>query len=207
MRPKVVIIVFFAAFLVLGAALLVKRSPIEPKPAATMTETPAAPAIPAPASSVPETVVVPPPQTNSVTPEQRQEAVDAETDRLQQWSMKDDPASLSNILADLTNPEKEVREAAINATKEFGSTNAIPALKAAAEATEDLQEKIAYLDAAQFLTIPPIDFSGPSAAPTPDQVQREQQRIARRQTRHFRQVPGPNAPAAVPDSGAPGGPN
>ena len=67
--------------------------------------------------------------TNILTDEQRQAAIDAEIDRLQQWSMNDDPASLSNILADLTSPEKEIRDAAIEATKEFGSTNAIPALE------------------------------------------------------------------------------
>ena len=35
--------------------------------------------------------------------------------------MNDDPTSLSNILADLPNSEKEIREAAIDAAKHFGS--------------------------------------------------------------------------------------
>jgi HEAT repeat protein len=55
----------------------------------------------------------------------------AEIDRLQDWSMNDDAESLNHIVADLTSPEKEIREAAIEATKQFGSADAISALKAA----------------------------------------------------------------------------
>ena len=52
-------------------------------------------------------------------------------DRLQDWSMNDDAESLNHIVAGLTSPEKEIREAAIEATKQFGSADAISALKAA----------------------------------------------------------------------------
>jgi hypothetical protein len=45
----------------------------------------------------------------------------AEIDRLRDWSMNDDAESLNHIVADLTSPEKEIREAAIEATKQFGS--------------------------------------------------------------------------------------
>ena len=45
----------------------------------------------------------------------------AEIDRLQDWSTNDDAESLNHIVADLTSPEKEIREAAIEATKQFGS--------------------------------------------------------------------------------------
>jgi HEAT repeat protein len=57
----------------------------------------------------------------------------AEIDRLQDWSMNDDAESLNHIVAGLTSPEKEIREAAIEATKQFGSADAISALKAAAD--------------------------------------------------------------------------
>ena len=82
--------------------------------------------------------------------------------------MNDDPASLSNILADLTNPEKKIREAATDATKQFGSTNAIPALKAAVETTDDPQEKAAYLEAADFLSLPSMDVNGSSVLEPPE---------------------------------------
>ncbi|MGO8681494.1 MAG: hypothetical protein ACLQU6_11330 [Limisphaerales bacterium] len=54
-------------------------------------------------------------------------------DRLQDWSMNDDAESLNHIVAGPTSPEKEIREAAIEATKQSASTNAISALKAAAD--------------------------------------------------------------------------
>jgi len=128
-----------------------------------------------PVAPPPTNTVTPP--TNAVTPELSQEAIDAEVDRLQDWSMNDDPESLSNILADLTNSVKEVRDAAIDAAKQFGSTNAIPALKAAAETTDDLQEKIAYLEAADFLSLPGLEFSGLAVQKTPEQIQEQRDAI------------------------------
>ncbi len=47
--------------------------------------------------------------------------------------MNDDAESLNHIVAGPTSPEKEIREAAIEATKQSASTNAISALKAAAD--------------------------------------------------------------------------
>src|SRR5208282_3514020 len=63
----------------------------------------------------------------------RQKERAAGIDRLQDWSMNDDAESLNHIVAGLTSPEKEIREAAIEATKQSGSTNAISALKADAD--------------------------------------------------------------------------
>ena len=68
----------------------------------------------------------------------------------------DDPASLKLIVTDLTSPDKGVRMAAIEATKQFGSADAIPALKAAADSTDDLEAKTAYLEAAHFLSLPKL---------------------------------------------------
>ena len=141
-----------------------------------------------------------PASTNILTPEQREAAIDAETDRLQQWSANDDPASLSNILTDLTNPEKEIREAAIEATKQFGSSNAIPALKAAAANTADTEEQIALLEAANFLSLPSINFDGSATQRTPEEIQagaqRRAEREARRQAQMQQRAPNQNSPAA-----------
>jgi hypothetical protein len=165
MRPKIVFALLLLALLVLGAVFLLKQhwgnatapppvnESVSPAPVASVTPPPA------PISAAPAA-------TNAPTPEQREAAIDAETDRLQEWSMSDDPASLSNILADLTNPEKEVREAAIEATKQFGSTNAIPTLKTVAANTTDTGEQIALLEAANFLSLPPVDFSQPTPPKT-----------------------------------------
>jgi HEAT repeat protein len=82
-----------------------------------------------------------------------------EIDRLQDWSMNDDTESLNHIVADLTSPDKEIREAAIEATKQFGSADAIPSLKAAADSTENIEDKTAYLEAADFLSLPSMEIT------------------------------------------------
>ena len=66
----------------------------------------------------------------------------AEIDRLQDWSMNDDAESLNHIVA----------------AKQFGSTNAISALKAAADSAENIEDKIAYLEAANFLSLPSMEI-------------------------------------------------
>jgi Flp pilus assembly protein CpaB len=99
MRPKIIILILVAGLAgVIGMLLIKHRMP--PPPAATpiaIAETkPAAP------QTAPTIANVPPPApapvaaapvatTNTLTDEQRQAAIDAETDRLQQWSMNDDP--------------------------------------------------------------------------------------------------------------------
>jgi hypothetical protein len=191
MRPKIIILILVAGLAgVIGMLLIKYRMPPPPaaapiaiaeaKPAAPQT----APAIanvpspaPAPAAAAPVAT------TNIMTDEQRQAAINAETDRLQEWSMNDDPESLSNILADLTNPEQEVREAAIEAAEQFGGTNAIPILKNLAANDEDPKEKAALLEAANFLSLPSIlDAAGPI---TP--AEREARRQARIQKRALNQ--------------------
>jgi HEAT repeat protein len=102
--------------------------------------------------------------------------------------MNDDPASLSSILADLTNSEKEIREAAIEATEQFGSTNAIPILKNLAANDADPKEKAALLDAANFISLPSIFDVDNSTTPA--------EREARKQARMQKQAQNQNPPAA-----------
>jgi hypothetical protein len=186
MRPKIVILILLAGLAGVIGILLIKQpqgapptaaAPIaitETKPAAPQTA-PAITNVPPPATA--PVAAAPVATTNTLTPERRQAAIDAETARLQQWSMNDDPASLSSILADLTNSEKEIREAAIEATEQFGSTNAIPILKNLAANDTDPQEKAALLDAANFISLPSI-FDG---AQTITPAEREAHRQARMQ--------------------------
>jgi hypothetical protein len=199
-RPKFVFTILLLALLVLGGAFLLKQhwgNAATPPPVnESMTPAPVVSVAPPPAP-VPAAPVS---TTNAPTPEQRQAAIDAETDRLQQWSMDNDPASLSNILADLTNSEKEIRDAAIEATKQFGSTNAIPTLKAVAANTTDPDEQIALLEAANFLSLPSVNFDGSTTPKTPEQIQADAQRRAeskaRRQAQMQNRAPTQNSPAA-----------
>lgn len=195
MRPKFVIALFGVAFLVVGTALILKQHLGD-----TLTSTRANSEItgirstksnlsggnPSLSQSVshplPAVVPVPttPPLPAILTPEERQAAADAEIDRLQDWSLNTDPASLSNILADLTYPDKRVREAAIEAVKQFGSSNAVSTLRDLAANDEDPAEKADLLEAADFLSLPPLEFGGAPKNLTPEQSQTvEQMRAAR----------------------------
>ena len=218
MRPKVVLAVMLLAALALTAAFYVQQrlTPLRPE---TPTE---AEALPPPAAkaelaaaSTPARRLMPAPTMSPVmaaspmTPEQEQEYIEGESSRLQSWSTKDDPASLMAILNDLTNSEKEVRLAAIEAVKQFGSREAIPALKADVAITTDTGEQIALLEAADFLSLPAISDLDAPVPKTPDQLQAEQQRrdreAARRQAqmqqRGQNQNPQP-APVGNPQAGA-----
>jgi hypothetical protein len=135
--------------------------------------------------------------TNVVTPEQRQAAIETEIDHLQEWSTSDDPAMLANILTDLSNPEKEIREAAIEATKQFGSSNAIPTVKNVAANTADPDEQIALLQAAEFLSLPSISDASVQSPKTPEQIQADAQRQAARQAQQQKHA-GNHKPQPLP---------
>jgi len=112
---------------------------------------------------------------NAMTPEQRQAYIESETTRLQEWSTQDDPASFSGILNDLTNSEKPVRMAAIEAARQFGGSDAISVLRADAANAADTDEKIALLQAADFLSLPTIADENDQLPKTPEQIQAAQQ--------------------------------
>ena len=207
MRPKIVLMFIVCALVVTGAILVLKQhAPAPTAPAAVVTP-PQKPSQTASAAPTPMPVFTPPPHV--LTAEERQDAIQAEVEHLQELSRNDDPQSLSSILADLTNSEKEVREAAIEATKQFGSTNAIPALKAAAFNSTDTEEQMAMLDAANFLTLTPISDSSVQQPLTPQQLQADAQRHAQRQAQRQAQIQamqnpgqGQNAPSTPSQTGA-----
>jgi len=221
MRPQFVFALLLFTFLLFGAALFIKRQMggepapltnsatevsvpsvdtnvvepvvVSPQPAPALIPVAAAPVSVATNATV--SAVAP---TNTLTDEERE----AEIERLQDLQMKDDAGSLSNIVADLTSPDKEIREAAIEATKEFGSADAIPSLKAAAASADDVEDQIAYLEAAEFLSLPSIDFSGTATPPTPEQIQLEQRKAAALLARHQAQVQA-QTPQNAPEQNPP----
>jgi HEAT repeat protein len=147
-----------------------------------------------------------------MTAEDRETAIEAEKDRLSAWAMNDDSASLSNILADLTSPEKGIRMAAIEATEQFGETNAIPVLKAAAANAEDNQEAIAMLEAADFISLPDVIFAtnGADTPKTPEQIQAEAQpkaKAAARRSARMQKHAGNQNSQSVPGQDSTSGQN
>ena len=86
--------------------------------------------------------------------EEHRASIQARIAHLNELESKDDPASLLAILSELTNPEIEIRAAAIESTIQFQSRDAIPVLNDLAARTSDPNEKQALLDAAEFLKLP-----------------------------------------------------
>ena len=185
MRPKFLVVLFLVTGVVLVGVFYFKPH-VAPSPTPSVIPEAAV----APVPEVPAMVVTPTPPAPVVTasvpvvtltPEQRQAAIDAEIERLRQAGLSDNPADLTVILVDLTNPEKEIREAAILATKQFGSTNAIPALQTAAENTTNATEKAELLEAADFIALPSTSINVVATPKTPDEVQAIQQQIVQRE--------------------------
>ena len=195
MRPKIVFGLLLFLLVVGVVAILFKQKPAVP----VVTAMPVATNI----ALVPATVGAPIIPKKTMTTEERQAAIDAEKNRLFDWEAKDDDQSLSNILGDLTSPEKEVRLAAIEATKQFGSSNAIPVLKGIAANTDDTDEQKALLDAAEFLSLTPLSsYSGPKPALTPEQIQHKAQIDAQHQAHLQQSHHGQNQNAGQDQNGA-----
>ena len=68
----------------------------------------------------------------------------------------DDADSLQKILAELRNPLPQIRAAALEATRAFGSRDAIPHLAKRAAETGDLLEQKALMDLIEHLKLPTV---------------------------------------------------
>jgi aminopeptidase N len=96
-------------------------------------------------------------ETSEQTPEARQEAYKSEMlVKLADLGMNDDTDSLNTILDELTNRDPEIRAAALEASKQFGSRDAIAKLMDAATQTDDPQERVALYEAIEFLKLPSL---------------------------------------------------
>lgn len=202
---KVVIVMLFAgAAVLLGIVYL--QSNHRPAPVIA-TRTVTTNVIP----EAPSTPAAPVVARKTMTESERQTFVRTECSRLASLAMNNDSASLSNILADLNSPEKDIRMAAIEAAKQFESTNAIPALKLAAANSADSDEAVALLQAVTWLETPNADMT-PAAAKqdlTPEQQQARaqgEQKIAIRQAAKNlnKTVENPQPAAPATDQGTSG---
>ena len=200
MRPQVVIALLVFMAVGLGGVFYFKQhsapvaatAPTEaatsaPEPVVSSPNPPAdAPPVTAPvvAPATVEKIVPPavaaaaPVASAAETPEQHQAMIDAETERLQQLSLSSDPADVPKILADLSSPEKAIREAAIQAAKQVGGEDAAAALKAAAAKASDPKEKIEMQEAADFIALPSLSSTLPTTPRTPEQIQASRQKLA-----------------------------
>ena len=71
-------------------------------------------------------------------------------------AMNDDSASLETIWSELSNPDKEIREGALEAVVQFGDRSVVPRLRQLATQTDDPAEKGSITAAADFLELLPL---------------------------------------------------
>jgi hypothetical protein len=127
------------------------------------------------------------------------------------------PDTISLLLSKLTHQEPEVRKAALEALVQLNATNAIPGLEEALKLTEDPREKVALMEAINYLKLPdntPEDVYGP---PPPAGSGAEAMNLQGRppDLKNLRSARGkkgrpaanPRAPAAAPPTGAPAAPD
>ena len=165
MRLKIILPLALAAALIPALLFLKPAPPPEPAETADLTA-PAAPAstastavpvrpIASPAAPDPvPTVAAPLPATADAEAEKEAAEIQAKIDRLEDLQANDDAESLHAILNELTDSNRVVRHAAIEATTQFRDRAAIPVLTDLAARTTDPEEKQELLDAVEFLTLP-----------------------------------------------------
>ena len=85
---------------------------------------------------------------------QHQTYVEKRIEELTDLAMNDDSSSLDTILSELTNRDPQIRKAALEATIQFGSRDAIPKLADVVSQVDDPGEKHDILEAIEFLKLP-----------------------------------------------------
>ena len=174
MRMKVLVWVVLLAVLILLPAVYYHNASTATSPAGADASTVAQqnnPAVPPPNSAqtaprvrVPLREPTPPPSTQPAAADVgapgHQEYVTQRKAELLQMGMTDDPAALKTILSELNNQDPEIRKTALTAAIDFGSKDAIPALKNQLDLTEDFREKMEIQKAIDFLELPPARPGG-----------------------------------------------
>jgi hypothetical protein len=149
-----------AAFLLLPGFFATTPAPVQANPPVIIPG--AKPSAPLPKTN-PAPAAKPPAATENDPAKKIGRAPKAEN--LIALGMNNDAQSLATILAALTNADAEIRAVARDAAIQFGDHAAIAPLRAAAEWTTNLEEKMALLDAAKFLELPPLPVAGATNQP------------------------------------------
>lgn len=160
MRPKVVVTVLCLAFGFLGMLAILTRKPAGNSPP-LVHESNAAPRNSAGAAPSGEffparVEFAAPAPSGKEAVSNHEEYVQQRISELQTLQMNDDRNSLQEILSELTNADRPIRQAAREAAVQFGDRSAIPFLKERAEQTDDPVEKADLLAAADYLSLPTL---------------------------------------------------
>lgn len=157
MRPKAMLGIMLVAVVALGMLVVLKgilsNHAEAPKDAATAIDS-TQPEVVKKSDSQPR-----PPVTNVVatTPvEDHQAGIDSDLDKIKTALLEgaSNPVSLATARERLLSPEVSIRKAAVEAVMHLNDREAIPKLKEALAKVEDVREKVAILDAIEYLQIP-----------------------------------------------------
>jgi hypothetical protein len=94
-----------------------------------------------------------PPDTTAIV---QDSYVDHRISELEDLAWENDAHSLQTILSELTNRDRRIRKAALQAAVQFASRDALPALADAAAQTEDPDEKAELTEAIDYLKLPSL---------------------------------------------------
>jgi len=171
MRAKVVIIASVLALAILVPAVYIHfkpdgAPPATEQPAVAAADNSAPAAAGAGAPSILKRVTQGHPQEGLARPTEAPDGMDHATYVLERRAQlidlgrSEDPADLKTILSEMENPEPEIRKAALSATIDFGSKDAIPTLQNEMNWATDLDEKIAIRKAIEFISLPSFGSGG-----------------------------------------------
>jgi HEAT repeat protein len=152
--------------------------------------------------------------TAAISEEMRAAAVGKELDAIRELQGEADgennPIIITALLDKLSNPEAEVRKAALESLRQLNDTNAVPGLEKVAESTKDPREKVAVMDAIEYIKMPsvtenvPPEFATnfPASTSTTTNIQFNPAFLKGNKTPQIRnrrhQAAPPNAPAEQP---------
>ena len=169
MRPKVIIGVLLLAFGLLGGTALVStifRSEPSGPPAGIAVSPPSTSPVNEPRMArhaVPKMTADAPPHNfvdDSGAPQTRNPAdaayIQRRIDELNDLAMEDDPVAHGAILAELTNPEKEIRQAALECLIQAHDQMAVPRLQELLGITADPEEQTALRAAIKSINLPSL---------------------------------------------------
>ena len=168
MRPKIVLTILLAALCVFAIAAWVSKisriQPVVPPSAPLAGDAhPAPAAVPATHPLPPAPVAAPavaaasaPAGTVAPTKAQSEELIGQRAAELNELAMQDSPAAHQQIVIELKNPNREIREAAIEALKQADDRSVVPQMREIADQTDDTAEKQAILDAIDFINLPSL---------------------------------------------------
>jgi hypothetical protein len=139
-----------------GSATLTSPAPTAPRPQAIAHQDTPEPATIAFSNSATRLALTGNVNTEDSPPDLESAYVQKRTQELQDLAMDNDPDSLKTIMSELSNPDPKIRKAALDATIQFASRDAIPGLREVAARTADPKEKGALEDAIEYLQLPSL---------------------------------------------------